>query len=129
VHLVDGSGLSPQDRIPPATLVRLVALAASARHPGLRAAITGLPVAGFSGTLTRGQSVFGDVPPAARGVLRAKTGNLDTVVSLAGLVYDRDGTVLDFAFMADKVPRAADLVMAAGAIDRLAGALTGCGCR
>ncbi|HEY3735323.1 MAG TPA: D-alanyl-D-alanine carboxypeptidase/D-alanyl-D-alanine-endopeptidase [Streptosporangiaceae bacterium] len=129
VHLVDGSGLSPQDRIPPATLVRLVALAASARYPGLRAAITGLPVAGFSGTLTRGQSVFGDVPPAARGILRAKTGNLDTVVSLAGLVYDRDGTVLDFAFMADKVPGAADLVMAAGAIDRLASALTGCGCR
>lgn len=128
VHLVDGSGLSPEDRIPAATLVHLVSLAASAAHPALRAAITGLPVAGFSGTLSAGGSVFGDIAAAARGVVRAKTGNLDTVVSLAGLVEDRSGTVLAFAFMADKVPAAADLTQAAGAIDHLAGTLAGCGC-
>jgi D-alanyl-D-alanine carboxypeptidase len=128
VHLVDGSGLSPYDRIPAATLVRLVSLAASATHPGLRAVITGLPVAGFSGTLSAGQSVFGNVTAAARGVVRAKTGNLDTVVALAGLAYDRNGTVLAFAFMADELPSAADLLPAAAVIDQLAGALAGCGC-
>ncbi|HEY3957114.1 MAG TPA: D-alanyl-D-alanine carboxypeptidase/D-alanyl-D-alanine-endopeptidase [Streptosporangiaceae bacterium] len=129
IHLVDGSGLSPDDRIPAATLVRLVGLAASPRHPGLRAVITGLPVAGFSGTLSAGQSVFGDLTAAARGVVRAKTGNLSTVVSLAGLAGDRDGTVLAFAFMADKVPSAGELTRAAGTIDKLAQALAGCGCR
>jgi D-alanyl-D-alanine carboxypeptidase/D-alanyl-D-alanine-endopeptidase (penicillin-binding protein 4) len=128
VHLVDGSGLSPDDRIPATTLVRLVGLAASADHPSLRAAVTGLPVAGFSGTLSAGQSVFGNLVAAARGVVRAKTGNLSTVVSLAGLVDDRDGTVLTFAFMADKVPSARDLLPAAAAIDKLAEALAGCGC-
>jgi D-alanyl-D-alanine carboxypeptidase/D-alanyl-D-alanine-endopeptidase (penicillin-binding protein 4) len=128
IHLVDGSGLSPYDRIPAATLVRLVSLAASAGHPGLRAAITGLPVAGFSGTLSAGQSVFGHIAAAARGVVRAKTGNLDTVVSLAGLVDDRSGTVLAFAFMADKVPSSADLLQAAAVIDHLAETLAGCGC-
>jgi D-alanyl-D-alanine carboxypeptidase/D-alanyl-D-alanine-endopeptidase (penicillin-binding protein 4) len=129
VHLADGSGLSRDDRIPAATLARLVAIAASAGHPGLRAVITGMPVAGFSGTLTAGGSVFGAIASAARGVVRAKTGNLDTVVSLAGLVYDRSGMVLDFAFMADKVPAARDLALAASIIDQLAEALTGCGCR
>ena len=128
MHMVDGSGLSPDDRIPAVTLARLVSLAASARDPGLRAAVTGLPVAGFSGTLSQGQSVFSGVPPAARGVIRAKTGNLDTVVSLAGLAYDRDGTLIDFAFMADQV-RAADLGLAAATLNRLASVLTGCGCR
>jgi D-alanyl-D-alanine carboxypeptidase/D-alanyl-D-alanine-endopeptidase (penicillin-binding protein 4) len=129
IHLVDGSGLSPRDRIPAATLVRLVELAASPRHPDLRAVITGLPVAGFSGTLSTGQSVFGDPGAAARGVVRAKTGNLSTVASLAGLADDHAGTVLAFAFMADRVPSAGDLLRAAGTIDKLAEALAGCGCR
>lgn len=130
IHLVDGSGLSPGDRIPAATLVRLIGLAASPRHPGLRAVITGLPVAGFSGTLSAGQSVFGDLATAARGVVRAKTGNLNTVLSLAGLADDRDGTVLAFAFMADRVPPAAgDLQRAAGTFGKLAEAVAGCGCR
>jgi serine-type D-Ala-D-Ala carboxypeptidase/endopeptidase (penicillin-binding protein 4) len=129
VHLVDGSGLSPDDRIAAATLFRLVTLAASARHPELRAVITGMPVAGFSGTLTKGQSVFGDPAAAARGLLRAKTGNLDTVVSLAGLVDDRDGSVLAFALMADRLPSAQDLQPAARTMDKLAAALAGCGCR
>jgi D-alanyl-D-alanine carboxypeptidase/D-alanyl-D-alanine-endopeptidase (penicillin-binding protein 4) len=128
VHLVDGSGLSPDDRIPAASLVRLVSLAASAAHPRLRAAITGLPVAGFSGTLSAGGSVFGNIAATARGVVRAKTGNLDTVATLAGLVDDRSGTVLAFAFMADKIAAAADLPKAADAIDHLAESLAGCGC-
>ena len=58
IHLVDGCGLSPQDRIAPAALARLVGLAAAAAPGRLRAAITGMPVAGFSGTLAPGQSVF-----------------------------------------------------------------------
>jgi serine-type D-Ala-D-Ala carboxypeptidase/endopeptidase (penicillin-binding protein 4) len=127
VHLADGSGLSPQDRIPAATLVRLVDLAAATAHPDLRAAVTGLPVAGFSGTLSAGQSVFGDLDATARGMVRAKTGNLNTVVSLAGLVEDRNGVVLTFAFMADKVP-ARDLSPAAAQIGKLADALAACGC-
>ena len=128
VHLVDGSGLSPQDQIPALTLFRVLSADASAGHPGLRAAVTGMPVAGFSGTLAAGGSIFGVLSAAARGVVRAKTGNLDTVVSLAGLVDDRAGTVLAFAFMADRVPSVRQLSQAAGVIDELAGALAGCGC-
>ena len=103
IRLVDGSGLSPEDRIAPDALVQLIRLAAAASRPGLRAVITGLPVAGFSGTLAPGGSVFPDVGQAGLGVVRAKTGNLSTVVSLAGIAEARDGQLFAFAFMADRL--------------------------
>jgi coenzyme F420 biosynthesis associated uncharacterized protein len=127
IHLVDGSGLSPQDAIAPATLVKVLELAAS--RPRLRALLAGLPVAGFSGTLSAGESVFSGISGAALGSVRAKTGNLGTVASLAGLVYDKSGGVLVFAFMADQIPSAGLLQPAANAIDAAASALAGCGCR
>jgi D-alanyl-D-alanine carboxypeptidase/D-alanyl-D-alanine-endopeptidase (penicillin-binding protein 4) len=128
IHLVDGSGLSPQDRIAPATLAHLVSLASAGAQGRLRPAITGMPVAGFSGTLAPGQSVFGGFTPRSRGLVRAKTGNLSSVATLAGLVYDASGRVLAFAFMTDRV-RPANLGQAAGGLDRMASALAGCGCR
>jgi D-alanyl-D-alanine carboxypeptidase/D-alanyl-D-alanine-endopeptidase (penicillin-binding protein 4) len=127
ISLVDGSGLSPLDGIAPETLIRV--LAAAAGTPRLRDTITGLPVAGFSGTLSAGGSVFGGIAGAARGMVRAKTGNLGTVASLAGLAYDKDGRLLLFAIMAPKVPTAAMLDTAAGAIDAAAAGLAACGCR
>ena len=127
IHMVDGSGLSPQDRIAPATLVRVIGLAAAAAHPGLRAAITGMPVAGFSGTLAPGGSVFGGFTGPGLGLVQAKTGNLDTVATLAGVAYDASGRLLAFAFMANNVPAAA-LGRAGAAIDRMASALAACGC-
>jgi D-alanyl-D-alanine carboxypeptidase/D-alanyl-D-alanine-endopeptidase (penicillin-binding protein 4) len=131
IHLVDGSGLSPDDGIAPETLVRALALAAT--RPRLRAALTGLPVAGFAGTLSAGESAFGGIGSlaggAARGVVRAKTGNLSTVATLAGLVYDRGGALLIFAIMAPQVPGAGLLPDAADAIDSAAAGLAGCGCR
>jgi serine-type D-Ala-D-Ala carboxypeptidase/endopeptidase (penicillin-binding protein 4) len=128
ISLVDGSGLSPEDGIAPETLVRVLAVASSG-PPRLRGAITGLPVAGFSGTLSAGGSVFGGIDGAARGVVRAKTGNLDTVATLAGLVYDRSGALLIFAIMAPQVPDAGLLQTAADAIDSAAAGLAACGCR
>jgi D-alanyl-D-alanine carboxypeptidase/D-alanyl-D-alanine-endopeptidase (penicillin-binding protein 4) len=128
IHLVDGSGLSPRDRISPMALASLVRLAGGGRQAALRAAITGMPVAGFSGTLAPGQSVFGKFGPAALGAVQAKTGNLTRVVSLAGIVSDASGRLLAFAFMADRLP-GGQLVRAAGVIDAMATALAGCGCR
>ena len=130
LSLVDGSGLSPSDAIAPQTLIRVLRLAAGT--PKLRGAITGLPVAGFSGTLSAGGSVFGGIggiaSGTARGVVRAKTGNLATVATLAGLVYDRSGDLLIFAIMAPQVPSADQLQQAADAIDTAAAGLARCGC-
>ena len=127
IHLVDGSGLSPRDSIAPVTLVKVLELAAG--NQKYRALLAGLPVAGFSGTLSAGESVFSGISGAALGSVRAKTGNLGTVTSLAGLAYDKSGGVLVFALMADQVPSAGMLDEAANAIDAAASALAGCGCR
>ena len=127
LQLVDGSGLSPQDAIAPATLVRVFELATAT--PRVRALLAGLPVAGFSGTLSAGQSVFAGIGGAALGSVRAKTGNLGTVTTLAGLVTDKDNRTLVFAFMADRVPTVGLLSTAAAAIDEAAAALANCGCR
>jgi D-alanyl-D-alanine carboxypeptidase/D-alanyl-D-alanine-endopeptidase (penicillin-binding protein 4) len=127
LHLVDGSGLSPQDKIAPAALVKTLQLATI--NPRIRPLLAGLPVAGFSGTLSAGQSVFAGIGGAALGAVRAKTGNLDTVTTLAGLATDKTGKTLIFAFMADKIPAAAMLSTAAKAINEAAAALANCGCR
>jgi D-alanyl-D-alanine carboxypeptidase/D-alanyl-D-alanine-endopeptidase (penicillin-binding protein 4) len=128
VHLVDGSGLSPRDRVSPGALAAVVKQAASPGHATLRPVITGMPVAGFSGTLAPGQSVFGTFGRAARGRIWAKTGNLNSVASLAGIADGAGGHLLVFAFMADRLP-ASQLAAAAHTIDALATALVKCGCR
>jgi serine-type D-Ala-D-Ala carboxypeptidase/endopeptidase (penicillin-binding protein 4) len=122
--MVDGSGLSPDDAIAPATLTSVLRVVVA--RPRLRTLLAGLPVAGFSGTLAAGGSVFGGIGGSALGMVRAKTGNLSSVTTLAGLVYDKDGTLLAFAFMADQVT---SLDGAASAIDGAASELAGCGCR
>jgi D-alanyl-D-alanine carboxypeptidase/D-alanyl-D-alanine-endopeptidase (penicillin-binding protein 4) len=127
IRLVDGSGLSPQDAIAPATLVKVLELAIN--MPRIRPLLAGLPVAGFSGTLSAGQSVFSGIGGAALGSVRAKTGNLGTVTALAGTVSDQNGTILVFAFMADRIPSQGMLDAAASDIDKAAAALAGCGCR
>jgi len=126
LQLYDGSGLSPLDRIAPATLVQIVRLAAASAR--LRPMLTGLPVAGFSGTLGPGGSVFGPGGSDALGVVRAKTGNLDQVAALAGSAYAKNGQLLVFAVMADQISPGA-LGQAATAMVTLANALAGCGCR
>jgi len=123
IQTYDGSGLSRMNTITPLALARLVSVAAAGTHPELRAVITGMPIAGFSGTLARRYS--GGATQAGAGVVRAKTGTLDGVNTLAGLAYDADGRLLTFAFMANHV---SDPSAALSALDRLATTVAGCGC-
>jgi D-alanyl-D-alanine carboxypeptidase/D-alanyl-D-alanine-endopeptidase (penicillin-binding protein 4) len=125
LDVLDGSGLSRQDRIAPAFLVGVLASAASDGHPDLRAALTGLPVAGFTGTLAEGGRYQSAQSVAGAGLVRAKTGSLAGVASLAGLVRDSSGQLLVFALMADQ---ASDETAARAALDRIATTLAGCGC-
>lgn len=127
IHLYDGSGLSPLDLISPRALVKLVGLAAGRRLPELRPVITGLPVAGFSGTLGPG-SVFGPFGHAGLGTVRAKTGNITGVATMAGLAYARDGTLVAFAFMGNDIGKNSGL-KAESTLALAATMLAGCGCR
>jgi serine-type D-Ala-D-Ala carboxypeptidase/endopeptidase (penicillin-binding protein 4) len=126
VHLYDGSGLSPMNRISPRALVTLVGVAAKSGPGRLRPVITGLPVAGFSGTLGPG-SFFGPFGQDALGTVRAKTGNLTHVATLAGVAYTAGGQLLAFAFMGNDISGQLGLQPEL-TLARLATALAGCGC-
>ncbi|MCX4963887.1 D-alanyl-D-alanine carboxypeptidase/D-alanyl-D-alanine-endopeptidase [Streptomyces sp. NBC_00654] len=117
-RLADGSGLDRDDRVSAGTLAALLARAADPDHPELRPVLTGLPVAGFSGTL--GNRYTGT--SGGTGLIRAKTGTLTGVNALAGTVVDHRGRLLAFAFLASGTPSAAE---AEPALDALATALTG----
>ena len=120
----DGSGLSRADRLSPRTLTEVLRLAASAEHPTLREVLTGLPVAGFSGSL---EYRFDTGDPAGRGRVQAKTGTLTGVHGLAGVATDLDGNVMGFVAIADRVPKSQQLY-ARLTIDKLAAALGACRC-
>jgi D-alanyl-D-alanine carboxypeptidase/D-alanyl-D-alanine-endopeptidase (penicillin-binding protein 4) len=117
----DGSGLAASDRLSAATLAGVLRLATV--RPGLRDVLAGMPVAAWSGTLAHRYGT--GTARRAAGVTRAKTGTLTGVSTLAGLVHDRSGRLLVFAFLADAVP---DTATAEPALDTVVGTLATCGC-
>lgn len=98
--LYDGSGLSRDNRLSPRVLIDVIRWAASDEHPQLRPVLAGLPVAGYTGSLANRMD---HGPAAGRGRVRAKTGTLTGVSSLAGIAVDREGNLMAFALMADRV--------------------------
>jgi serine-type D-Ala-D-Ala carboxypeptidase/endopeptidase (penicillin-binding protein 4) len=86
VKLLDGCGLSPADRVSP--LTQALYLARVPRRPGLESFATLLPLNG-TGTLRHFRR---GVLPA--GVMRAKTGTLDSVSALTGYLGRRDGVLV-----------------------------------
>ena len=110
-QIVDGSGLSRRNAVAPEVLVAVLQRMydASVRSPWM----TAFPVAGRDGTLAdrmRGT--------AAEGNVRAKTGTMSNIRTLAGYVRTRDGETLAFAIMADNFEGAGST--AVEAIDRIA---------
>jgi D-alanyl-D-alanine carboxypeptidase/D-alanyl-D-alanine-endopeptidase (penicillin-binding protein 4) len=125
MRLYDGSGLARADLIPAHVLTTVLTKAAASDRPELRALFAGLPIAALTGTLA---PRFVDASTrGGAGLVRAKTGTLAGVNTLAGVVVDAEGRLLAFAFMFDhpsaKTPPALPL------IDRAAAVLAGCGCR
>lgn len=123
--IFDGSGLTRANKVPLDLLAGAVRVAASKDHPELRHLLTGLPVAGFSGSLEERFTTVGT--STGTGLVRAKTGTLTGVHSLAGLARDRTGTLLVFAIASDSVPVPKTLD-ARAALDRAAATLANCGC-
>ena len=121
VEMSDGSGLSTKDRVPPAVMAQIMSLAVTGQPPALQNLLTGLPVAGVSGSLA--DRYQDDGSSAGAGWVRAKTGSLEVTYALTGYVPDVDGRILVFAFVSNGV--------GAGtrpALDALAAGLRGCGC-
>ena len=124
VALSDGSGLSRDDRVPAGVLTEVLRGAADGSLEGASPILSGLPVAGYDGTLLdRGDADPGTAP----GTVRAKTGTLLSTHALAGTVVTTDGRLLTFAVVADQA--AGSEAAAEGALDAFAAKLAGCGCR
>ncbi|WP_413757737.1 D-alanyl-D-alanine carboxypeptidase/D-alanyl-D-alanine-endopeptidase [Streptomyces sp. MMBL 11-3] len=122
VKFADGSGLDRADKLTADLLTALLAEAADPDRPELRPALTGLPVAGFTGTLSKR---YAGRP--GTGVVRAKTGTLTGVHTLAGTVVDAEGRLLAFAFLTESDPPANPATAQQG-LDELASTLATCGC-
>lgn len=103
--ILDGSGLSEQDRLSPRLLAHLL-LRDSHTLPGL------LPVAGRSGTLATRM-----VGTVAEGVVRAKSGSLHNACCLSGYVMDGDRPVAVFSILCAASPEQAE-----SAVDEIAAA-------
>lgn len=116
VNVADGSGLDRKDKVTAALLAGLLARSADPAHPELRPVLTGLPVAGFSGTLSGRYTA----KAGGTGFIRAKTGTLTGVNTLAGTVVDTRGRLLAFAFLASGTTAPSE---AQAALDELATAL------
>jgi serine-type D-Ala-D-Ala carboxypeptidase/endopeptidase (penicillin-binding protein 4) len=126
VTLIDSSGLSRGTLIPVRVLGDVLSLAAGGQDPVLRNVVGRLPVAGLTGTLAD-RFLKGSAHPAA-GVVRAKTGTLSGASSLAGTVVDKDGRLLTFVILADKVTPGVGTLNARAALDGFVTALAACGC-
>ncbi|MGH3779685.1 MAG: D-alanyl-D-alanine carboxypeptidase, partial [Pseudonocardiaceae bacterium] len=130
--MVDGSGLSINDAVPATLLTQVLGAAAAPDDPhaeesdqqrtvALRPLLVGLPVAGASGTLA---DRYHGPAAGGRGWVRAKTGTLTGVNSLAGTVLDSEGRMLVFALLSN----GPNPVTVRPRLDALAAGLQSCGC-
>lgn len=119
--IADGSGLSANNKLTPRNLVKALQLASSLEQVGYL--LAGLPTARVSGSLA---ARFWDEPSSAgAGRVRAKTGSLDQVSSLAGITPTKDGAIVVFAFIGNDLSLDAD---PRPWFDHAAAALAGCQC-
>ncbi len=124
LRAADVSGLALANRVTARQLSEVVRAITSGPDTRLRSALAGFPVAGLTGTLG---DRYTDVSTSrGAGLVRAKTGTLNTVIALSGYVVDADGRLLVFSFIGNGLtPGAANKT----ALDRTASVLAGCGCR
>src|SRR6185312_4977395 len=120
-RLMDSSGLSVDDRLTAKTLDDVVSVATGTSQPSVRPLLDLLPIAGGSGTLSN--RFVDDQTAGAAGWLRAKTGSLTAINTLAGIVTDVSGRVLTFSLMSNNAGPTGRT-----AIDALAATLRTCGC-
>ena len=121
-RIIDGSGMARQNAVPAEVVARIVRLGLDDDHPELRSLLTGLPVAGATGSLA--YRFFSPGTELGRGAVRAKTGTLTKVHSLGGYTRTRSGRVLVFAFLVNGGEPFPDRVY----LDRVTSAITACGC-
>lgn len=97
LEIHDGSGLSRDDRVPPALFSAVLAHIASGEEPALQQILFDVPIAGLSGTLA--DRFAADGTEDARGLVRGKTGYLGGAATLAGVVVLPDGRTAGYSIV------------------------------
>ena len=120
VELHDGSGLSASNKVTTETLIDVIRYAHK-QGSTVWPLLSGLPIAGVSGTLEERFAAA----DSGRGYVRAKTGTLSGVVSLAGSVTTSSGNVVDYAVIANGIN---STEATQKAVDSLIKRLSECGC-
>jgi D-alanyl-D-alanine carboxypeptidase/D-alanyl-D-alanine-endopeptidase (penicillin-binding protein 4) len=98
IVVVDGSGLSDDNAVPPSYLTQLF-VKVNAREGNLGVLMDGLPVSNQRGSLSYSDRFAGDNSVAA-GAVSAKTGWINSGYTLAGVIRAQDGATLTFAIYA-----------------------------
>jgi len=125
LRAADLAGLTLANQVSARQLSAVVRAMTTGADSRLRSALAGFPVAGLTGTLG---SRYTDTSTArGAGLVRAKTGTLNTVIALSGYVVDADGRLLVFSFIGNNLTPGAAGNKAA--LDRTASVLAACGCR
>lgn len=125
LRAADLAGLTLDNQVSARQLSAVVRAMTTGTDSRLRSALAGFPVAGLTGTLG---SRYTDTSTArGAGLVRAKTGTLNTVIALSGYVVDADGRLLVFSFIGNGLTPGAAGNKAA--LDRTASVLAACGCR
>ena len=114
LSIVDGSGLSYQDRVTPRTLVSALRVAKDSFEFGPEF-VAALPVAAADGTLEKRAG-------EAANRVRAKTGLLTRITSLSGYAMSADGQPLVFSILVNEFSGSDEAAM--DAVDHFASELT-----
>jgi len=119
MNFIDGSGLSRKNKVSALTVSQLLLKVKT--DPRLKLIYEHLPISGESGTLI---SRYHETAPQAVGLVRAKTGSIRGVVSLAGFATSGEKEYV-FVVLADEVGRTRSSQNSARkAIDRMLGTIT-----
>lgn len=125
VKLADVCGLSDGTTIPPRVLADVLLSGTTGKNKPFAEVITRLSVGGYNGTLDN--RFMQPSNKSAAGDVRAKTGSLTDVASLAGTVITADDRVLVFAVI-NNAAQSWGPYGTRAAIDDFVAALQKCGC-
>lgn len=97
LDLHDGSGLSRENRVPPALFSAVLAEVASGQVPTLEQILFDVPIAGLTGTLA--DRFEAEDTKDADGLVRGKTGYLGGAATLAGVSVLPDGRTVGYSIV------------------------------
>lgn len=127
-QLLDGSGVSRDDRLTPRFLTQLLGVALqTGEHPEFQSFFNALPVGGRTGTLSASTGRFTTKPSnCAAGKVYAKTGTLFDTIGLSGYTRAADGEIKIFSALVNDRPQNYSPLSTRQAVDGLIATVNGC---